>query len=239
MLGHVGSQEQGSATLDGACGQVLGQVDPDGRLSDQPGLRDQHLGLSSDVGGVPRRPLRPESRQHELDCCLAIDVADPGRCQRHGVVWVDVPERSQFLVPPLDHLGAVLRHRLVRAGLRPCPPIPDLRAAVGPGSSPGWSARHSASYRSTLARICAVRALNAPTYGASSRISPVSGSIVNPAFASAAAELRIGGDRGVADAVDRLDHVPHANRVQSAPGSLREHPRVDLEMQMPVRIAGA
>ena len=37
-----------------------------------------------------------------------------------------------------------------------------------------------------LRRICAARALNAPTYGASSRISLVSGSRVNPCAASTA-----------------------------------------------------
>ncbi len=51
-------------------------------------------------------------------------------------------------------------------------------------------------------------------------------------------ELRVGGDRGVADAVDRLDHVAHAHRVQAPPCTGREDAGVDLEMQMPMRVAG-
>jgi hypothetical protein len=52
-------------------------------------------------------------------------------------------------------------------------------------------------------------------------------------------ELRIGGDRGVADAVDRLDHVPHTNRMHAPPAAGGEHSGVDLEVQMPVRVAGS
>ena len=61
----------------------------------------------------------------------------------------------------------------------------DLRTPA-PGSSPGFAARHSASYRSMLRLICAARSLNLPTYGASWATSPVAGSRVNPAEASAA-----------------------------------------------------
>ena len=40
------------------------------------------------------------------------------------------------------------------------------------------------------------------------------------------------------DAVDRLDAVAGADRVQRAPLRLREHLRVDLEVQVAVRVAG-
>jgi len=40
------------------------------------------------------------------------------------------------------------------------------------------------------------------------------------------------------DAVDRLDHVSHAYRVQPPPGAGGEDAGVDLEVQMPVRVAG-
>lgn len=51
-------------------------------------------------------------------------------------------------------------------------------------------------------------------------------------------ELRIGGDRGVPDPVDRLDHVSHTHRVQAPPRAGRPHAGVDLEVQMPVRVPG-
>ena len=48
--------------------------------------------------------------------------------------------------------------------------------------------------------------------------------------------MRIRHHRGVPDAVDRIQRFPHPDGVQAAPFPLREHPRVDLHMQMPVRI---
>ena len=108
----------------------------------------------------------------------------------------------------------------------------------GPGSSPGCSRRHSASYRSMLRRICAVRALNAPTYGASSLDLAGLGVEGEPVCGEDRPELRVGGDRGVPDAVDRLDHVPHPDRVQAPPRAGREDAGVDLEVQVPVRVAG-
>lgn len=51
-------------------------------------------------------------------------------------------------------------------------------------------------------------------------------------------ELRVGGDRGVPDTVDRLDHVAHTHRVQAPPGVRGEDAGVDLKVQMPVRVSG-
>ena len=51
-------------------------------------------------------------------------------------------------------------------------------------------------------------------------------------------EPRIGHYGGVPDAVDRVQRVPHADRVQPPPASFGEHPGVDLQVQMSVRIAG-
>ena len=50
-------------------------------------------------------------------------------------------------------------------------------------------------------------------------------------------EPRIGHHRGVPDAVDGVDRVPYPDRVQPPPGVFGEHPGVDLQMQMTVRIA--
>ena len=51
-------------------------------------------------------------------------------------------------------------------------------------------------------------------------------------------ELRVGGDRGVADAVDRLDAVPHPDRVDAPPRTGRPDAGVDLQVEMPVRVTG-
>jgi hypothetical protein len=51
-------------------------------------------------------------------------------------------------------------------------------------------------------------------------------------------ELGVGEDGGVADAVDRVQAVADPDRVQPPPPPLREHPRVDLQVQVPMRITG-
>ncbi len=89
-----------------------------------------------------------------------------------------------------------------------------------------------------LASICFARALNAPVYGASSTTSPVSASRVEPAPRERLSELRVGHHRRVPDPVDRLQAVADADRVQPAPGAGSEHSGVDLEMQVPVWVAG-
>ena len=51
-------------------------------------------------------------------------------------------------------------------------------------------------------------------------------------------ELRVGGDSGVPDAVDRLDAVADPDRVDAAPGSCGEHSGVDLQVKVTVRVPG-
>ncbi len=85
--------------------------------------------------------------------------------------------------------------------------------------------------------ICAARALNlARVRRQLGRISPDAGSRVNPCAASACPEPRVGGDRGVADAVDRLQIVARPDRVESPPLPVGEHPGVDLQMEVAVRV---
>ena len=43
----------------------------------------------------------------------------------------------------------------------------------------------------------------------------------------------------MADAVDRLQAVSHADGVEPSPSPVREQPRVDLKMQVSVWVAGA
>ena len=52
-------------------------------------------------------------------------------------------------------------------------------------------------------------------------------------------EPRIAHDGGVPDAVERRDRVTDGDGVQPAPPPGREHPRVHLQVQVAVRVAGA
>jgi hypothetical protein len=51
-------------------------------------------------------------------------------------------------------------------------------------------------------------------------------------------ELRVAGDRGVPDTVDCGEGIANADGVQAAPFPGREHPGVDLQVQMAVRVPG-
>lgn len=57
-----------------------------------------------------------------------------------------------------------------------------------------------------------------------------------PVLGEHLAELRVDGHRGMTDAVDRLDHVPHPDGVKTSPLTFRPHPRVDLQVEMPVGV---
>src|SRR5690349_10756783 len=57
-----------------------------------------------------------------------------------------------------------------------------------------------------------------------------------PARGQRGPELRVAGDRGVPDPVDRLNRIAERDGVQPAPFPGGEDTGVDLQMQMPVRI---
>jgi hypothetical protein len=50
-------------------------------------------------------------------------------------------------------------------------------------------------------------------------------------------EVRVAGNCGMPDAVDRGEHVPDRHGVQAAPLARGEYARVDLEIEMPVRVS--
>ncbi len=52
-------------------------------------------------------------------------------------------------------------------------------------------------------------------------------------------ELRVGRDRRMADAVDRLDRVPEPDRVDAAPATGGADAGADLEVEVAMRVAGA
>ena len=194
---------------------------------------DDPFDLAADVGEVPGRPA------------LGRDASGPGR-PRPGGSGRSASLRTAGSVggaKPSSTSSATQRV----AGpsprwARPCrvapPPTPagPMLGAAGPGSSPGCSSRHSASYRSMFRAICAARALNAPAYGAS--CGSLRCRVEDVAVGGEAAGTAGRSIRGVADAVDGPDGVDHADRVQSPPPSGGEHPGIDLQVQVTVRVAG-
>jgi hypothetical protein len=52
------------------------------------------------------------------------------------------------------------------------------------------------------------------------------------------AEGGVGEDGGVTDTVDRIQRVPHPDRMQCPPPVVGQHPGVDLQVQVAVRVAG-
>jgi len=142
----------------------------------------------------------------------------------------------QLVDPPLRQFGPVTRHDLVRSGVGPGPRIPHsaqprirlvsrvrgppVRFVAGDIASdlrrPGAERTHERGQLGDLARL---------------RIEG------EAARGERVPEHRIAHDGGVPDAVDRVKAVPHADRMQTPPLPFGEHPSVDLQVQMPVRIA--
>lgn len=67
VLGHPVAPQQRHAPLEGAGGEGPGKVHPNRRLGHDTRAGDELLDLTTDVGGIPRRPRRTEPRQHLLD----------------------------------------------------------------------------------------------------------------------------------------------------------------------------
>ena len=89
-----------------------------------------------------------------------------------------------------------------------------------------------------MRRICAARALNAPRVRRQLADLPGLGVEGEPVGGQRRPERRVGGDRGVADPVDRLEDVPDPDRVQAPPLPGRAHAGVDLQVKVTVRVAG-
>ena len=190
VLGDTRLVQQRHARLDRAGGEVLGQLDANGRRRRRARPRRSpsrpHRGCrrrSTPTVGRPAgpgwSPPRRRGRTHPPA------VRRPPSAARAAVTGRGSPGRgaagSSARPVSAPSVGTILSGRASFQARR----SHDRRTA-GPGSWPGFAARHSASYRSMLRPICAARSLNAPTKGASSATSPVAGSRVNPAAASAA-----------------------------------------------------
>ena len=237
MFGHVVAVQQGRAGGDGPGGEVFGKLDPDRGVGDEPGLRDPVFDLTADVGGVPRRPPHAQPGHHQLDGLVPVQRAHRRRRERHWSGGVAVAEPAQLLVPRCDHRRPVLGHHLVRAGLRPRPPVPRL-----PQPRPRLLTRMLGPPRGLepLEVAADLRRPRAEPRYVRRQLDqlPRGGVEGEPALGQCPPEAGVGRHGGVADAVDRLQVVSRPDRVHAAPCAGGEHPGVDLQVQMPVRVAG-
>ena len=208
----------------------------------RPAAAIRRLDLAADVGGVPRRPASPRAGVSPVSTAPSRSIS-PTRTavdRSAAACWrrVAVAEVAQLLVPPRDQLGAVGGDDLVGPGLGPRPPVPRP-----PQRRPGLLAGMLAAPLGLVAvdvaaRSASARALNAPTYGASSRDLAGLGVQGVARGRRAPPGTRVGHDRGVPDPVDRLDPVADPDRVQTPPPPGRPDPGVDLQVEVAVRVAG-
>ena len=241
VLRHADPLEQWHARLEGARRDVLGQLGAHGGGRYQSCGGDPLLRLTANVGVVPCRPAGTEPSQDSLDRRVAAERPWPRRVDNDRETrlgrWVAVAERAQFVVPPLHQLGAVLRDDLVGPGFLPGPTVPrlvELRpgflvgivgsplcfVAVGVAADLGRPRAEPAGVRLQLADLAGPWVEGEPRRG------------------DGGTEFGVGHHRRMPDSVQRFDAVAESNRVQATPLVLGEDARVDLEVQVPVRVAG-
>ncbi|MEO8887800.1 MAG: hypothetical protein ABI429_00655 [Jatrophihabitantaceae bacterium] len=133
MIGHrldalleTGQRPRGAGSADG---QVLGELGPHLGGGDHAAAHDQHLGLASDVGLVPRRAAGGEAGQDLGRGLVAIDVSHAWADDRRRPSRWLVAERGEFLDPPIVQ-------NLARLDVRLAGPVLGQRAGV-PRSAPG------------------------------------------------------------------------------------------------------
>ena len=168
---------------------------------------------------------------------VPVDPAHLGRFEHGGGGRVAVAQGAQLVVPTRHQLRAVGGDDLVRPRIGPRPPIPHLTQP-----RPRLLTRMLAPPLSLVPVDVAVDltgpSAERPDVRRELLDLPSLGVQGEAACGEDRPELRVGGDRGVPDAVDRLDHVAHPHRVQAPPGAGGEDAGVDLEVQMPVRVTG-
>ena len=238
VLGHVGSQEQGGATLDDACGQVLCQLD---------GARRRRSARPARSAARPRPGRRrrstherraPSRTQRQLDQRVAIDRPGAQRDERRASACGRVAERVQLLDPPLPQFLSAVSAPPCRGGRRPTPGDPTPAAA--PARAPRPDDRFATRPRRCRCWSRSASCAGAERSGVRRQLGHLAGLGVErePVPGQRRPERRVGHDRRVPDAVDRLEAVADADGVQPAPRPFGEHPRVDLEMQVPMWVAG-
>jgi hypothetical protein len=190
----------GTQRAQGAAGEVLGQLDPDRRVGDDPRGGDQLLDPSPDVGGVPRRPPGGQPGDHLLGGALPVQRADRARRQGDRPAGIAVAEGGQLAPRARRQLDARLRGDLVRAALGPGAGVPGP-AQRGPGVFAGVRRGPFGFVAVRIAPdLCRPRAERAHIVGELLYFS--SGVEAVAVRGQRRSELRVAGDRGVPDTVD-------------------------------------
>ena len=236
MFGYALVLEQRHACRDSSRGQIFGQLDPHSGVSDDPLAGDELLDLAADVGGVPRRSLRAESRQDRGDGFVAVECARTRRGQSRGACGGAEPELVQLIDPPVCQRRAIGRDDLVGACLRPGPPVPGAqevpaRLSAGVGVTPRGLI--SLDVPSDLARSSRERSGETGQLIHLARLT-VEG---ETAFGERLSKLRIAHHGRVADAVDRVDHVADADGVETSPLACGPDAGVHLQVEMTMWVA--
>ena len=184
---------------------------------------------------APNRESTRSTTASRLRRPIGVPNASPSLVtDRRWEGWCE-PQFVQLLTPTGGQLGAVGGHDLVRSGLRPRPPVPPpaqppaglLTRVLGP---PGGLVAVDVAAdlrRPRTERTHERRELGDLTGLRVERVAVPRERVPEPGITH---------DRGVSDAVDGLDAVHHTHRMQAPPPAVREHPGVDLQVQMPVRI---
>ena len=235
MLRQRVSVREGDALGARSRGDVLGELGSYGGVGDDPGAGEQLLDLSADVRRVPPRSARCEPGQDLGGGGVTVERADRGSTYRDAAGLVAVAEVVEFGDPAAGQLGPIAGHHLVRAAVSPGPRVPDV---------PQPGVRFLARVLGTPCRLVALdvagdlRRTGAEPPDEWRQLRDLTVAIEAEAVpGERRTELRIGRHRRMPDSVHRVQRVTHPDRVQAAPRPDREHPRVDLQMQMPVRIA--
>ena len=237
VLGDVVAVQQRHAPRLGTLGDVFDQLVPDRAFRDDADGGDESFDLATDVGGVPRRPLRAEPGQHEVGGDVAVDPTDlqtrfSSRAWSGGVK----PRSCSSSVPRGDEVGAAAGHDLVRSRVGPRTSVPRL-AQPRPGLGAGVLGTPrglvpvdvAADLRGALAEPSGVRRELLDLAVVVERV---------PARSQRGPELGVAHHGRVPDPVERLDAVHDTDRVQTTPRPAREDAGVDLHVQVAVRVTG-
>ena len=226
MLGNTRLVQQRHARVDRTGGEVLGQLGAHGRVDDDPGRGDRLLGLTADVGGIPRRSSGAEPNQDGLHRGVAVELTHPGCAEDHRQArlariggGVAVAEVAKLLVPGRHELGAILGCDLVGAGVLPGPPVPRPAHRRA-----GFLARvRGAPFGLVPVDVAAdLRGPLTERTHEGRQLGDLPGRRVEgePGRGQCGPELRVAHHRGVPDPVQRLDGVTEPDRVQAPPRPL-------------------
>ena len=236
MFRRVVAGYERDARLDGSSDEVFRELAAHRTKGDDACSGELLFDLTTNVRGVPGRPLAAEAAQHGLDDGSAVQLADPCAGWAHPPAGWPEPETAELLDPAPAELDAVARDHLVGSRFGPgatVPGHPELAAGllvrmlgaplgfvpvdVG-GDLPG-ACREAADVRSQLHDLPGLRVQGVPVGG------------------KGGPELGVAHDGRMSDAVDRAEAVSDADRVQTSPPLPHSYSCVDLQVEVAVRVA--